>query len=331
MIEQSMPRRAALTATLCLVLVASLAPAGLLAQSAWPNKPVRVIVPFAAGSGTDIGARMLGEELTKAMGQNFVIENKPGASAMIAAEAVAKAAPDGYTLFATTNTSHSANPHLFKKLPYDPVKDFAPVARTFFLPFMLVVDPRLPIRNVAELVAYAKANPGKVSYGYGNSTGQVAGASLSKAINVPMTAVPYKSTPPAMTDVIGGNIQFMFVDLAAGRENVKAGKLRAIAVSTEKRSVLMPETPAVAETAGLAGFDLTSWGGWFAPAGTPREVITRLSAEIRRIIERPEIKEKFANLGAEIASSSPEELGTFVTAQLRNWGNKIREAGIQPE
>jgi tripartite-type tricarboxylate transporter receptor subunit TctC len=265
------------------------------------------------------------------MGQNFVVENKPGASAQIAADFVAKSPPDGYTLFMTTNTSHSANPHLFRKLPYDPVKDFTPVARTVFLPFMLVVDPKLPIQSVADLVAYAKANPGKVTYGYGNSTGQVAGAALQHAANVPMTAVPYKSTPPAMTDIIGGVTTFMFVDLAAGRENVRSGRLRAIAVSTEKRSTLMPETPAVAETPGFAGFDLTSWGGMFGPAGMPRDVVNRLNAELLKILARKDIAERLTAMGVEIAPSSPEEMAEFVRRQLDGWGAKIRQAGIQPE
>jgi tripartite-type tricarboxylate transporter receptor subunit TctC len=302
-----------------------------LAQTAYPNKPVRIVVPFAAGSGTDITARMLAEELTRSMGQNFLIDNKPGASAQIAADAVAKSAPDGYTLFLTTNTSHSANPYLFKKLPYDPVKDFTPIARTIFLPFMLVVDPKLPIKNVADLVDYARANPGKVSYGYGNSTGQVAGAALAGAAKLSLNAVPYKSTPPAMTDIIGGTITFMFVDLAAGRENVRAGRLNAIAMSTEKRSTLMPEIPAVAETSGFAGFDLTSWGGCFGPAGMPREIVVKLNAELLKILDRKEIRERLASIGAEAAPSSPDELGEFVLAQLADWGRKIREAGIQPE
>ena len=321
---------AAGAAALCAPAVALLAPRAR-AQGAYPVRPVKVIVPFAAGSGTDIITRVFAEELTRAMGQNFVVENKPGASAQIAADFVAKSPPDGYTLFMTTNTSHSANPHLFRKLPYDPVKDFTPVARTVFLPFMLVVDPKLPIQSVADLVAYAKANPGKVTYGYGNSTGQVAGAALQHAANVPMTAVPYKSTPPAMTDIIGGVTTFMFVDLAAGRENVRSGRLRAIAVSTEKRSTLMPETPAVAETPGFAGFDLTSWGGMFGPAGMPRDVVNRLNAELLKILARKDIAERLTAMGVEIAPSSPEEMAEFVRRQLDGWGAKIRQAGIQPE
>ncbi len=306
-------------------------PQGARAQDAWPARPVRVLLPFAAGSGTDIVARLFCEELSKAFGQNFLVDNRPGASGQIAAEAVAKSAPDGYTLFVTTNTTHSANPHLFRKLPYDPVRDFTPIALTLTLPFMLVVDPRLPVATVAQLIDYVRARPGKLSYGYGNSTGQVAGAALANAAKLEVAAVPYKSTPPAMTDVIGGTLAYMFVDLAAGRENVRAGRLRAVAVSTARRSALMPELPAVAETPGLAGFDLTSWGAFFGPAGMPRDVVERLNRELRRLLERPDVRDRLAAIGAEPAPSSPEGLATFVREQLDNWGRKIREAGLPQE
>ena len=308
-------------------------PLASMAQTgaAYPNRPVRLLIPFAAGSGTDIGGRLIAEELGKVIGQNVIVENRPGASAQIAAEMAAKAPPDGYTLFLTTNTSHSANPFLFKKLPYDPVKDFAPIARTYFLPFVLVVDGKLPVHSVAELVAYVKANPDKASYGYGNSTGQVAGASFKQALKLPLTAVPYKSTPPAIADIIGGSITFMFVDLPAARESLRAGRLRAIAVTTAKRSTLMPEVPAAGETPGLEGFDLTSWGGIFAPAGTPPEIVTRLSEAVRGVLGRKEVAERFAGMSYELAPSSPSELAAFVTDQLDSWGKKVREAGIQPE
>jgi len=304
---------------------------GAALAQAYPSKPVKIVVPFAAGSGTDIVARITAEELGKALGGSFVVDNKPGASAQIAAEFVAKAAPDGYTLFITTNTSHSANPSLFKKLPYDPIKDFTPVARTIYLPFTLVVDPKLPIKSVTELVAYAKASPGKVSYAYGNSTGQVAGATLSQMGRIDTIAVPYKSTPPAMTDIIGGSVAYMFVDLAAGRAQMQAGKLRPIAVSTEKRSTLLPDVPAVAETPGFAGFDLTSWGGMLAPAGMPRDIVDKLNAELRKIYARADVRERLGPIGAEPNTSSPEEMAEFLKVQLASWSKKIKDAGIQPE
>lgn len=313
------------------VAAATLAGATQAGAQAYPARPVKVVVPFAAGSGTDIVARITAEELGKALNGSFVVDNKPGASAQIAAEFVAKSAPDGYTLFLTTNTSHSANPFLFKKLSYDPIKDFTPVARTIFLPFTLVVDPKLPIRNVSELVAAAKAQPGKLSYAYGNSTGQVAGATLSHMAGMQTIAVPYKSTPPAMTDIIGGTVAYMFVDFAAGRAQMQAGKLRPIAVSTEKRSSLLPDIPAVAETPGFAGFDLTSWGGMLGPAGLPREIVDRLNAELKKIYARADVRERLVPIGAEPATTSPEEMGEFLKVQLSSWGKKIKDAGIQPE
>lgn len=305
--------------------------AGHVLAQAYPARPVRIVVPFAAGSGTDIVARITADELGKGLGGSFVVDNKPGASAQIAADFVAKSAPDGYTLFLTTNTSHSANPFLFKKLSYDPIKDFTPVARTIFLPFILAVDPKLPVRNVQDLISYAKGNPGKVSYAYGNSTGQVAGATLSRMGKIDTIAVPYKSTPPAMTDIIGGSVAYMFVDFAASRAQVQAGKLRPIAVSTEKRSSLLPDVPAVAETPGFAGFDLTSWGGMLGPAGMPREIVDKLNAELKKIYARADVRERLGPIGAEPATSSPEEMADFLKAQLASWGRKIKDAGIEPE
>jgi tripartite-type tricarboxylate transporter receptor subunit TctC len=319
-----MPIKAMVAALCCLA-------AGSVLAQAYPARPVKIVVPFAAGSGTDIVARITADELGKGLGGSFVVDNKPGASAQIAADFVAKAAPDGYTLFLTTNTSHSANPFLFKKLSYDPIKDFTPVGRTIFLPFILAVDPKLPVRSVQELVGYARANPGRVSYAYGNSTGQVAGATLSRMGRIDTIAVPYKSTPPAMTDIIGGTVAYMFVDFAASRAQVQAGKLRPIAVSTEKRSALLPEVPAVAETPGFAGFDLTSWGGMLGPAGMPREIVDKLNAELKKIYARPDVRERLGPIGAEPATSSPEEMAEFLKVQLQSWGRKIKDAGIEPE
>jgi tripartite-type tricarboxylate transporter receptor subunit TctC len=319
-----MPIKAMVAALCCLA-------AGSVLAQAYPARPVKIVVPFAAGSGTDIVARITADELGKGLGGSFVVDNKPGASAQIAADFVAKAAPDGYTLFLTTNTSHSANPFLFKKLSYDPIKDFTPVGRTIFLPFILAVDPKLPVRSVQELVGYARANPGRVSYAYGNSTGQVAGATLSRMGRIDTIAVPYKSTPPAMTDIIGGTVAYMFVDFAASRAQVQAGKLRPIAVSTEKRSALLPEVPAVAETPGFAGFDLTSWGGMLGPAGMPREIVDKLNAELKMIYARPDVRERLGPIGAEPATSSPEEMAEFLKVQLQSWGRKIKDAGIEPE
>ncbi|HKA45608.1 MAG TPA: tripartite tricarboxylate transporter substrate-binding protein [Burkholderiales bacterium] len=296
---------------------------------AYPNKAIRVIVPFAAGSGTDILARILTEDFRSAHGWNFVIDNRAGGSGQIAAELAARAAPDGYTLFLSTNTPHSANPFLFRKLNYDPVKDFAAVARLINYGFILTVNPSSGISTVPELLAFVKSQPGKTSYAFGNSTGQVNGAFFVKAAKLDSLAVPYKSTPPAMTDLIGGQVHFMFVDMASSQGHVKAGRLRAIGVMSDQRSKIMPDLPAVGET--VPGFDTTPWAGFFVPAGTAKTIISRLSDETRKTISKPAISQKLTELGLEPVPSGPEELDRFVQQQLKNWGKKIQEAGIQPE
>jgi tripartite-type tricarboxylate transporter receptor subunit TctC len=316
----------------CAILIAcAVLPHVAHAQQPYPSHPVRIVVPFAAGSATDIVARLLAEELKTALNQPFVVDNKPGASAMIGAELVAKSPPDGYTLFVTTNTSHSANPFLFKKLTYDPIKDFAPIAGIMTIPVLVVVDPKLPINSMQDLIAYAKANPGKVSFGYGNSIGQVVGASFAKAAGMTVTPIAYKSSPQAMTDVMGGQIAYGVTDMAAGKELVKGGKLRALGVSSEKRSALMPELPAIAETPGLAGFEVIAWVAMFAPAGTPKDIVDKLSAEVRKSLAKPDIRDKIVGFAAEPMASNPEQLGEFVKAQLASWGKRIKEAGIEPE
>ena len=298
---------------------------------AYPNKPVRIVVPFAAGSATDIVARLLADELRGAFDQTFIVDDKPGASARIGADAVAKAAPDGYTLLVTTNTSHSANPFLFKKLSYDPIKDFAPIAGIMNIPVIVVVNPKLPVNSLKELIEYAKARPGKVSYGYGNSIGQVTGAAFAKAAGIDVIATPYKSSPQAMTDLMGEQIGYAVTDMAAGQALVTSGKLKALAVSTEKRSSLMPDLPTMSETPALAGFELIAWVAMFAPAGTPPEIVNRLSAEVRKALAKPEVKERIAGFAAEATPSTPEQLGVFVKNQLASWGRRIKDAGIEPE
>lgn len=313
---------------------AALAAVLLLSSAAWaqayPNKVVKLVVPFAAGSGTDAVARITAQNLTDALGQQFIVENKPGANGAIAAEFVARSPADGYTLFMTTNTSHSANPSLMKKINYDPVKDFASVSRMGNLPFMLVVNPDLPVKSVKELIEFARKNPGKVSYGTGNSTGIIAGATFALANKIELLHVPYKSTPPAMTDVMGGQVSMMFTDLASGIGNVKAGRMRALAVTTAVRSALVPDLPSM-EEAGVPNFDLTSWNGVFAPAGTPAEVVNRLNAELVKMVARPDVKEKFAQIGFDAFTSTPAELDAFVRAELVKWAKLVKDAGIEAE
>ena len=298
------------------------------AQS-YPEKPIRVIVPFAAGTGTDILARIVTEELRTAWGANFVIDNRAGASGQIAAELVAKANPDGYTLFLSTNTPHSANPYLFRKINYDPVRDFAAISRMIYYVFILAVSPNLGVKTVPELIAYIKANPGKTSYAFGNSTGQVNGAYFASAAKLDSVPVPYKSTPPAMTDLIGGRVHWMFVDTASSQGHVKAGRLRAIALMGDKPSQTMPDLPAVGAT--VPGFDTVPWAGMFAPARTPKHIIAKLNAEIVKAIEKPAIAQRLSDSGLQPAPSTPAQLDQFVKEQLVAWGRKIKDAGIQPE
>src|SRR5690606_10414045 len=246
--------------------VAALAVAPAAVQAAYPEKPITLVVPFPAGSGTDSVGRIFAEELSKELGQPIVVENKPGANATIAANYVAKAKPDGYTLFVTTNTSHSAAPWLMKNVAYDPIKDFTPIARGGNLPFLLVANPTRPYKTVHELVKYAKSNPDTVTYASGNSTGIVAGATFGVQAGLKLLHVPYKGTPQALTDLVGGQVDFMFTDFTSGMPFVKSGRLHAMAVSTAKRSELVPDLPSM-EEAGMPEFDINSWNGYFGPAG----------------------------------------------------------------
>jgi tripartite-type tricarboxylate transporter receptor subunit TctC len=300
-----------------------------LAHAAYPERPISLVVPFPAGSGTDAVGRIFAAELGNILGQQVVVENKPGANATIAASYVARAKPDGYTLFVTTNTSHSAAPFLMKNVPYDPVKDFTPIARGGNLPFVLVVNPKLPFKNVQDLVAYAKKNPGKLTYGSGNSTGIVAGATLADRAGIDILHVPYKGTPQAVTDVIGGQVDMMFTDVASGSAFVNSGQLRALAVSTQARSKVVPDIPSMQE-AGVTNFDINSWNGFFGPANLPPEVVQKLNAAINKIVSDPALKEKLAGLGFDAFSGTPEDFASFVSEQRTLWGELIKNAGIEP-
>ncbi len=314
----------------CLVAACVAFAATAAAAQTYPTKPITIVVPFAAGSGTDSITRILGQQLSVALNQSVVVENKPGASGVIAATYVARAAPDGYTLLMATNSTHSANPSLFKSLSYDPVKDFAPVARAGSYVFMLVINPDIPAKTLPELVAYAKANPGKLTYASGNTTGIVAGETLKSRAGIDVLHVPYKSTPPALNDVIGGRVSMMFIDLAPGLEHVRAGTLRALAVTTKERSALLPDLPSLHE-AGIPGYDVTSWAGLFAPAGTPKDIVARLNNEVAKIIANSDVKAKIAVTGFDAFTGSPETLAAFMQSELANWAKLIKDAGIEPQ
>ncbi|MGP1615627.1 MAG: Bug family tripartite tricarboxylate transporter substrate binding protein [Pollutimonas bauzanensis] len=299
-------------------------------MAAYPEKPISLVVPFPAGSGTDAVGRIFAEELGKQLGQPVIVENKPGANATIAANFVAKAKPDGYTLFVTTNTSHSAAPWLMKNVSYDPVKDFTPIARGGNLPFLLVSNPGKPYKTVQELVKYAKANPGTVTYASGNSTGIVAGATLGKAAGLDILHIPYKGTPQALTDLVGGQVDFMFTDFTSGMPFVKSGRLRAMAVSTAKRSELVPDLPSMEES-GVANFDINSWNGYFGPAGMSPDVVKVLNSAINKIVSDPDTKARLAQLGFDAFSGTPEDFSKFVQDQYVLWGNLIKAANISAQ
>ncbi|MBO1247787.1 Bug family tripartite tricarboxylate transporter substrate binding protein [Bordetella holmesii] len=314
-----------LMATLCLAATAIGQPA-----AAYPDKPITLVVPFPAGSGTDAVGRIFAMELGNRLGQQIVVENKPGANATIAANYVARAKPDGCTLFVTTNTSHSAAPFLMKQVPYDPVKDFTAIARGGNLPFILVANPKRPYKTVQELIDYAHKNPEKVTYASGNSTGIVAGATLARRAGIDLLHVPYKGTPQAMTDVVGGQVDFMFTDLASGLPFVQSGQLRPLAVSTAEHSAIVPQLPSMKE-AGVADFDLNSWNGYFGPAGLPAEVVQRLNSAINEIVRDPAVKQKLAGLGFDAFSGTPQDFSAFVSTQRDLWGQLIRDAGIDAQ
>lgn len=297
----------------------------------WPSKPVKIVTAFAAGSASDIVARLYAQELQTEYGQPFVVENRPGASGFIAAEYIARAPADGYTVLLSTNTIHSGNPHLFKKLPYDPLKDFTPIARICNFLFVLAVGADQPFKSVADLLLYAKANPGKVSFGYGNSTGQIAGAAFNNLAGLGGIAVPYKSTPQALTALVGGEVTYLFVDLASSQALLKGGRLRALAVTTEAKSRLAPELPTLASSAQLPGFDLAAWVGILGPAGLPSDITNKLSVSINRITARKEVSDKLTAMGADISPGTSAELGAYMNEQFVAWRDKVKAAGIQPE
>ena len=327
-----MKRRLAQT-FLLLASVAAIATTSLpaAAQSAYPDKPVKIIIGFGPGSGTDILARMIAEELRVALGQPFVVDNRPGASAQIAASAVAKSPADGYTLFLTSNSSHSVNPHMFKKLPYDPMADFTPIGGIAYFPFILAVNASLPVKTPQEFVAYARANKGKLNYAYGTHTVQIPAEALNRLEKLEATGVPYKSSPNAMTDVIGGQAQFLVVDLASARPHLQSGRLRALAVTTSKRTALAPDLPTIEETLGLRDFDLAAWTGLFGPAALPKEVVDKLSSALLQILAKPEVRERILASGAEPTPSDVPAFTALVKRQLEVWGRKVKDAGIQAE
>lgn len=315
----------------CVTVCAALIHTGVQAEASYPTQPIHLITAFAAGSASDIVARLIAEKLQGKLGQPVIVDNKSGASGQIAADYVSRAEPDGYTIMLATNTTHSSNPHLFKQLRYDPIRDFTPLVQVCNFAFVLAVGKHIPADNVNELLAYGESQRGKLNYAYGNSTGQIAAASFDKIAGLGATAVPYKSSPQAMTDIIGGRADFMFADLASAAAHIKSGSLRALAVSTEERSTLAPGLPSVSEALGKPGFDLAAWVGIFGPANMPETIATRLSDALYDIVSSDEIQEKLTKMGAEPTPARAADFGLFVERQLDVWGEKVSEAGIEAQ
>jgi tripartite-type tricarboxylate transporter receptor subunit TctC len=296
----------------------------------YPTRPIRLIVPFAAGSATDTLARVLGQKLAAAEGWNVLIENVAGASGMLAAQNVARAAPDGHTIFVTTNTTHAANQNLFKKLSYDPVADFEPVGKLGTITLALAVHPSVPAGNVKELIAYGKANPGKLSFGSGSSSSRIAGEMLKTLAGFDMLHVPYKSNPMAVTDLLGGQISLVFADVSTTLPQIRAGKVKGFGVSSAKRSPLAPELPTMAEE-GVAGYELTAWFAAFVPAKTPKTVVDMLNAAIKAATADKAVQDVLLSAGIEPQTSTPDELRAFVVSETRKWADIVKAAGIPPE
>ncbi|MGE8493462.1 MULTISPECIES: tripartite tricarboxylate transporter substrate binding protein [Comamonas] len=300
------------------------------AQGDYPSKPITFVVPFAAGSATDQLARALGQAVTEQTRQPVIVENKAGASGMIAAQAVAKAPADGYTVLITTNTTHAANIHLYRKLSYDPVKDFTPITGLGKGGQVLVVPANAPHQSVGDLLAYAKANPGKLSFGSGSSSSRVAGEMLKQLAHVDILHVPYKSNPLAITDLLGGQINLMITDVSTGVPQIKAGKLRALGYSTQKRSAQLPDVPTIAE-AGVKGYDMGYWFAAYAPANVPAAVSAKLNQLLGQAVGSAAAKSFFEMSGSEPWTTSQAELAQFQAAETTKWGQVIKAAGITPE
>ncbi len=309
---------------------ASVLPGGAARAQAYPTKPVKIIVPFPPGQGTDVATRFLAERLTRALGHNFLIENRPGASASLGTEALAKANPDGYTLGIGTSGTHTMNPGLFPNLGYDPEKDFEPIILTGMLPLMVAAAPGFPANSIQELIALAKAKPDTINVALPAAPQRIAFELLRQQAGAPLFGVPYKGSATALPEVMSGQVPLIIDSITALRPQVNAGKLKALAVTSPKASELMPGVKSVAEQ-GLPGFELTAWNAFFAPKGTPQAIVTLINTEVGKILAEPETRQRLMALGIEVAGGTPQELATRVRNEREKWSRIIRSANIKAD
>jgi len=314
----------------CLAPATAWPPTAAAQTPAFPSKPVKLVVPFPPGGPLDVIGRSIAQKLAEAWGQSVVVDNRPGAGGNIGADVVAKSPPDGYTVVMGALSTHAVNPSLYPTMPYDAVRDFAPITLVATTPNVLVINPSLPVSSVRELIAYAKAHPGKLSFGSGSngSAGHLAGELFKVDAGVDMVHIPYKGGAPAMQGLLAGDTQLMFDNLANSMPQVKAGKLKALAVTTGQRSKLVPELPTMAE-AGVPGFDIATWFGLLAPAGTPPDVIARWNADVVKILNAPDMRERLAAQGAEAAPSSPAEFAAFIGRELPKYARIVKLSGAK--
>jgi tripartite-type tricarboxylate transporter receptor subunit TctC len=301
------------------------------AQS-YPSKPIRFVVPYPPGGPLDVIARLLGAKVAESVHQPVIVDNKPGAGGNIGADAVAKSPPDGYTILMGAVATHAINPTLYAGIPYDAARDFIAVTQVASTPNVLVVNPSVPASNVKEFIAYAKANPGKLNFGSGStgSAGHLAGELFKSMAGVDMVHVPYKGAAPAMQDLVGGQIQLMFDNLASSLTQVRAGRIRALAVTTARRSALAPDLPTIAES-GLPGFDISTWFGIFTPAGTPRDIVEKLHAEFTRALADREVRDRMLALGAEPVGNTPAEFAAYIRAEADKYARVIKASGAKAD
>jgi tripartite-type tricarboxylate transporter receptor subunit TctC len=326
-IHKPIPRRPILLAA---ALGAAAAPRTAAAQQDWPNRPIRLVIPNPPGGTSDLLGRAIANHLAERLGQTVVPDNRSGAGGIIPAEFVARAAPDGYTLLIGNIGPNAINKSLYQRLPYDPAADFTPITLAVRVPNVLVLHPSVPARSVRELIEIARARPGELTFassGSGQSP-HLSGEWFASAAGVRMTHVPYRGAAPSMQDLLAGNVNMIFENITNALPHVRAGTLRALAVTSARRSSALPELPTIAEAAGLEGFDVSSWFGMFGPAGMPRPVVERLSTEIRAYLALPATRETLSRLGAEVAGGTPEEFAAFVRAEIAKWAAVIERAGI---